>query len=264
MGLNEEVTATAEKNQAKAAGEELPLVAEISKELPGQEADPGEKEAAPVEEPKIIIGDKSFSTKEEAFTYAQSLQSQLRTDEQANDMYRQGIKDGLLSGKSGENVTEEVKPEDNFEEEFYADPQAYLKKLQGQADERAQKATQKMFDDRDAITEKQANEKALWVKFYTENEDLTAKDTLVQAILNKNWQAYENLQPDAAMSKLAGAVRDELRIYREADLPTTPLHNQPGAVSTGGGENVTRKTTEEKPLDFISQITNLQNKGIRT
>jgi len=276
MGFSEEAAAVIDgAKQAASIGvpggdaaiEETPLMGDVNKDNLGIQATEEETpaaEAAPADEPKIIIGDRSFGTKEEAWAYAQDLQQKVESEGIANDMYRQGIKDAMLGQPEGNKVTEEVEPEDNFDEEFYSDPQAYMKKMQEQADTKAKAIAQKMLDDRDADANRVKETQALWDSFYGANEDLRSKDLLVQAVLSKDWAAYEHLQPKAAMTKLSAAVRTELRAYGLDAQPAQELSQAKGTVSTGGGQNVTTPAQGEKTMDFISQINNIQSKGINS
>ena len=215
----------------------------------------GEPEAEVVEEvaaapaENIKIGDKSFATQQEAWDYA----DKLAQERLAQDAYRQGLDDAArMQGQ----VTQETvaPPQESFDDKFYSDPEAYLR-------ERDNMVRQSVKDEILGELSTKEREKQLWKQFYNENPDLQVKDKLVKVILNENWDVLGKMQnSDEALKILASKTRAELKKYMESNLPSTELPRTATQVSAGKGGQVTPPPTQDKPLDFLSQI-NQHQKG---
>lgn len=203
----------------------------------------------------IQIGDKTFTSHKEAMSYAQEIERQRLS----TDSYQQGMQDALSSAQTAQkgNLSVEVPKSETSEElleKFYENPQKFLS-------DRDTKLTNQI---RSEIENKQTQDnkaKELWTKFYKINPDLEPFREDCEVALERNWGILGKMQDaDEAMKILAAKVRDRFRIISDSMKPKIDLPNTYGGVSVGGQGKVTIVTREEKPLDFISQIANMQDK----
>lgn len=198
---------------------------------------------------KIRIGDRTFDSQKEAWSYAEELERQRL----AADAYRQGIQDALQRDNP-QAQNEPPPPEENFEEKFYADPKKFL-------DEYGQKIRDNVTREVLGQVEKQSKVTKLWEQFYNENPDLQSQRALVQAILQQEWDTLGHM-PDhgKALKLLAEKTRGELNKYFEQLKPRQELPNTKAGASPGGQVTTTRPQVDKKPLDFLSQVRHLQDK----
>jgi hypothetical protein len=251
-------TGNEEANIEKAA--ELGTITEDKKEelLGGLSMGFGEeatKEEEVVEEPavaakaeeEILIGGKTFTNEADAIAYARELEQ----ERLASDAYRQGVQDAAIQTKGNPSDAAQGEKED-FNEKFYENPQDFIAQ-----------AVKKAADDgyQRAITEvdQRSQKENLWNEFYSQNPELKSKDKLVQTILQDNWDVLGHMKDHkAAMKILAKKTKDTIRAWIDEDKPKETLANTQIGASPGSQSQVTLKKTEEKPLDFISQIRKAQ------
>ena len=125
--LDADEAARASKAEALGIEQDAPLLSGLNmgfgEEPPAPDAVEQQIEATPAAPAdEIVIGDKVFTSKEDALAYAKQLQN----EKEATDAYRQGLQDALAQQQGNPAAPTAAEP-DNFDEEFYADP----KKLSG-------------------------------------------------------------------------------------------------------------------------------------
>lgn len=233
---------------AKKPDEELPVGA-APVDTPAA-AEPAPEEVPPVVPPKQIrIGDHTFDSIEAATEYAEKLES----EKLASESYSQGIQDALKS--LPQNVTPQTAeaPEENFDQEFYADPKAYMAKLE-------EKATQKALA---AVQQVQTRE-SLWTQFSMQNPDLASHRDYCEMVLQQNRDVFANI-PDIkkGMQLLATKVRSRFQDWAETTRPQTPLSSS-GATTVSAGSaapSVTSAPRKQESLDFAAQIRSMKKRA---
>lgn len=204
---------------------------------------PNEPEVTTTEE--IQIGDKTFTSNEEAISYARELQSSVAT----NDAYQQGINDAIMNQSSAPSVTNEpVVEAPLFEDaEFYENPQAVIKRVTEQAQANAVDIIRKENE------QKQKSDN-LWIEFYNKYPKLRKSDKMVKRILEDNWNVLGSM-PDSskAMDILAQKSTDQIKIMLSDFMPGQELPETRQATSPGSQTNVTPPVVVEPVLDFVAQ-----------
>lgn len=217
-------------------------------ETSSEETSSGDGEAVPVVTPEpeelITINGREFKSQSEAIKYAEELERKA----EAAELYNQGVRDALASGRSVEQPAQ-AEPEDNFEERFYANPKETLREVQA-------KATQ----DALAMIKAEQRKESLWNTFLSENPDIRRKDA--ERILAENYDTIGAMTDvSRAMKVLAQKTRAEYEEIRDLGKPRTELKKGSAqAVSPAGGtpNRVTPQKKDETPLDFISQLKKLK------
>lgn len=204
------------------------------------------------------IHGQTFKTQAEAFKYAESLALEKERVEAEANAYRQGIQEAALLREPAQNVTQEAPPEDDkFDEKFYSDPKTYLAERDAKV---AAQVEQKILSQ---ITQKSEDEK-LWDEFFRAHPDLHGFREDCESTLTKHVKDIRALSQtkgkDAAMSFLAQKTRAKFQAYVEAAKPRRELSPSSVGSTPGQPTSVTRKTTEEQPLDFAAQIRSLRGK----
>lgn len=195
--------------------------------------------------PEVIkIGDKEFTTQEEAIKYAESLEY----EKLVNDAYNQGVRDSFQV----KTPAAEAPPEDDkFEERFYTDPKGTLKELKEAAKHEAIESMKK-----------EQKKEAIWNQFLTENPDIDRRDA--ERILNEpeNWETIGRMADiPKAMKLLAQKTRTYYDSIVERRRPRTELSNKNSpVVSSGIGSpgGVTPSKTRTEPQSMVAQMKNLR------
>lgn len=249
-------TARTGEGGSRNEGEELPEGSspiEAREEAPileaktPEETPPEPKEETPVE-PLIRIGDREFKTQAEAIKYAEELEEEkLRAE-----LYNQGVRDALASGRPLVEPETPKPEEDNFDERFYANPKETLRELEERAILKAE-----------SRIEAKMKREVLWNEFLNENPDIRRKDA--ERVLNENWDLFEKMTDFPKAQKiLAQKVRSEYDEIRSLAKPRTELTNRTTqGLSSGSGapRGVTPQKKEDTPLDFISQMKKLKTQA---
>lgn len=225
--------------------EDPAAVPEAPKDVKLSAAVEPEAEVVP-EDAKIKIGDKTFASREEAIGYAEELERA----KLANDAYRQGIKDVLAEQKGYTPTTE---PVETFEQDFYADPKAYLQK------ERERLKAEVKAEIEGAQSAKQ-KETETWSKFYMDNPDLVNARKWVDVALKEDWETLKDMDATKALKLVAEKVRAERRAAVLDLLPQRELPNKGGEASPGGQTSVTREQPTPEVLNFVQQARKLKAK----
>lgn len=273
MGFADEVKAS-QGPQAPAAS-----APEATPELPtgplpnhGQ-AYPGTEPAAPAKAPeaaKVRIGDKEFSSNEEALIYA-------REQVARSEGLKQGVEDTLKATQKPQDETPVVDPIEvemaALEELMFTDPKAYNRKVlemtkkaqeQGKADAIAE--FQRMTEAQQAEAIKLANYTAYKQGFYQENPDLADFDSIVEGVVMADpvfYNTVKDLPLAEAGQRIAERTRSLLKIKKSAESKVTELPNK-GAVfaNATGGPGAPSKTVEAtSSMDFIAQVNKHRKKG---
>jgi len=199
-------------------------------------------EAAEPEE-EIIIGDQTFTKKSDAVKYAQ----QLAREKDITEAHASGIREALDATRKVESAPP---VEDNFEEEFYANPKEAFRKVRESAVAEAEtRIEQKMERER------------MWSQFLTENPDIRRSDA--ERILRENFGTIGKMTDVVKAQKaLALKVRSEYAEILEYSKPRTALPgNRTQSVSPGGGapNRVTPSKESQKPLSFAEEMRRMKN-----
>lgn len=213
--------------------------------MTGDEEEPNESEEVPAPKTpdKIKIGDRTFDTQEDAFSYARELENEKLTAQ----AFREGVELAERRGNPNPAPATAV-PEEDFDQQFYADPKKYLQTAREQI---RQEIKQEVFGELD----RKRKHEETWETFYKENPDLSNARKLVGTILSENWEQWKHLKTEVGMKKLAESARTEKRAMLEDMLPKTDLPNRRVTASPGSGSApVTRKINEDRPLSFTEQI----------
>lgn len=204
----------------------------------------------PKKEPKVKIGDRSFETAEEAWTYAQELER----EKLAADAFRHGI-ETATQGQLGNPSPAAQKQEEPTEIDplFYTNPQAYHKKLKEELE-------QKVISRVDQIAEGRKRNDETWKQFYADYPDLTNAGELVQLTLTQNWDRLKFVDTKIALKEVATKAREMKRRIVADMLPGQELPQVKRVASPGHTGEVTQKEPEAKTLNFVQQFRNLNKK----
>jgi hypothetical protein len=243
------------KMRAEQRGEAEETVEESTeeKESPAEETERTEETvvatAAESEEEKtaekkssgaIKIGDHFFDSAEDAMKYAEKLENEKLIAEAAN----QAIRETLQYVRQPEAAA--LVPEEDLEQEFYANPKEALTKVQKRARDEALSVI------------RQENEKErLWMKFCDQYPDLAGSRSLIEQIVSTDPVIAKMTDVDSGFKLLARKARSFYQEYIDRTKPRTELPNKSGQVVSSGMSSpskVTPKKSEEAPIDFISQL----------
>jgi hypothetical protein len=194
---------------------------------------------------------KDFKSKEEMTSFIHQLESE-KTQAEA---YAKGMKEATLTQMKTE-ATEKVDEEKflrELEDEFFTNPAKTLDSKIKQAEANAYKRAQ---DEMAPIKQQLAAEQQtkLWDKFYKTNADLAGKEEMVEALVARysTDPAYAQLPIAEGLEKIAAKARNLLKTERVLDNNTVQLASSNRTTGAGFGNN--RATTENTPLDFVSQV----------
>lgn len=210
---------------------------------------------ARVQESKIApirIGDKTFTSTEDALNYAREVQAKA-----------QGYTEAIDKLKPKEETPSPAEPDffEEIEKEFYNNPKEALRKVAQKAQEEARK---QVFDEYDKMTKAQ-QEQALkeqgWKDFfkgvYENNPELSEfKDLVEKHVTTELWEDIKEIPLDQARDKIADRTRELLKIAKGASQKQTVLPDTPAksAPSTGSPAPVVNATETPTALDFVSQV----------
>lgn len=205
--------------------------------------DPEEEEPEPKKAAKIRIGGREFDNQEDAFSYAEELER----EKLAADAFRHGIEAAAGSQKGNPEPEVQAEPEENFNEEFFANPQDYMKKR----DERiAAKIKADLVREK---TQKDTYEET-WREFYTDYPDLEGSKDLVNMALQQNWENVKNMDRKPGLKIIADAVRERRKKILQELAPGIELPKTKATASPSGKQGVTQKTQTKKELNFTEQM----------
>jgi hypothetical protein len=239
------------------AKESLP--AEFSFEAPEEKPEveePTVAENATVQpaEDDIVIGDKVFKDKKEAFRYAQELER----EKLAADAFRQGLEAAQIQASSNLKAEPPKPPElETIPDEYYTNPQAYFAKMKREMEAKSAQTVDQRIAQINA-------HQATMQKFWTDYPDLARSNAtmaLAQKHIQLGLQKYGHIETNKALKLIAEETRAELKELGVTTLPTKiiPSNTKP-AVSAGGSTAPTRPKPDEKPLNWVQQMKSIKNK----
>jgi hypothetical protein len=223
---------------------------------PGMEATPDlptggkpvEAEAAPKAEsavptPKVVIGDKSFASVEDAVAYVAAQQE-------------------LANKPKVEPVVAPAAPDWTEEAEnlIFTDPKAAIKLIYEKAKQDTEENVFKRYDTMTAEQTKAAAAEKNYNNWkdsiVSSNKELQGFEGVRDYIIETSWNEIASLKPEAAAEVVATKTRALLKLQKDAALPQTVLPNGPAIVSgaTGGPSASPMGATSAKPLSFIQQV----------
>lgn len=215
---------------------------------------PAPVEAAPeaTQEEEIKIDDQVFKSEKDALAYATE---KLKREEQERlvlEAHSQGVREALQATRVPE-VAAPPPVEDNFDEQFYANPKETLKKVK----EEAKNELRAEWDAKD-------REEKAWQKFANQNPDLADSRGEVMRILQENWAVLGKMtDEDRAMKILAGKTRDYFHQIAEKLKPRTELRQTAAQVVSAGGAprpSVTPTAKSNAPLTMAQQLKSLSKR----
>jgi hypothetical protein len=236
---------------AKAAGEELPMGEPQREAAAPEEVIEEVIEEAPAVEAKVIVGGREYASEQEAYA---DVERRLREVEQENLLMaarQEGLQEGMQYGVPKEE--EATAPPDNFDEEFYSDPQGYLSKRE-----------EKIRQDIQMRLQNEQIEKQLWNDFFSEYPDLDGFKDIVEMKVAENKatiQALAKKDRSDAFKFIAMKSRELFQNYSAKLKPTEELtnknvvHTPPGS---GSPVSVTPEDNSDEGLDMASQISNMR------
>lgn len=210
---------------------------------------------------KYRIGDREFTTSDEAIAYAQSQVSTLGTEIQVADAYRQGIRDAIAnpSGNAPGVTAPAVPPPPVLNtEELYTNPQEFLRKYgEGIKNEVLSTAQQQqnMRQQSDNIWGEFVQRHPEMSEFRGEVESFVQNDQAnVRAIIQTKGRP-------ASYDFIATKLKSRFEAYANAmkpkrDLPNTGVATTPNARGTV----VTPPATIKKPLSFSEQVRSMRKR----
>lgn len=239
---------------------------DIAAEEVGIEAQEGEVEAAteevegsdevPAQQPqKYRIGDREFTTQEEAIAFAQSHLTTIETERQVADAYRAGLREALVHNAPVQQSVTPPKPAFNTEE-LYTNPEEFLGKFARQIKEETRAELDQVSNVRaesDRIWSEFTQKHPMLADFRSDVEDYVEKNlmTVQSVIATKGRPAaydYVATQLKARAAAIAGAGKP-VRALPNGGTMAAPASKQP---------NVTKKPVEQKPVSMAEQIRNLK------
>lgn len=192
------------------------------------------------------VGSKEFTSAEEAAKYL----DQLEDEKIAAENYSKGLKDSFVNQVKNNGVVDDADPYKELEDKFFNDPAKTLSEVKEAATAEALEIFRRENADNEA-------KKAVWAKFYSDNPQFVGKEEVVEAMVNK-------YSADPEWGKLSMAeglkrVGDKLKQY----VGNTTVLESKNAVVTGAGGygSGVKKSVENKPLDFATQIRQHQRRN---
>lgn len=253
MGFTEEVAAAKTAPKTEYAGtEQFSLPSGDAPVEPSNKAEPAATPApveAKTETPKFVLHGKEFTDAQEALAYAR--------EQVAKAQGIQETLDKVNLAKPAETPAETKSFEQEMEELMFTNPQEAIRKIVEKARIEAETNMTKAYNEAQTA---EANKKH-WNNFYKgiaeKNPDIADFIELTETIVTeKHWSAVKDLPLEKAAEFLADKTRELLKIRKDATAKTTELPPGPANVpgATGGNPSVPVQATQEKSLDFISQI----------
>lgn len=192
------------------------------------------------EKDEIRIGDQVFASTKEAIAYAERIER----EKIISEAHTAGVREALEAQVRASAPQQAPEPEEDLEQEFYANPKETLQKVHTRARDEAIAA----------IRAEQQREK-MWSEFLTENPDIRRKDA--ERILVENWNVIGQLTDlDKGKKLLAQKVRAEYAEIVDYHKPRTALSTGKVATAPSGGSKsgVTPKKEVEKILSLSEQL----------
>lgn len=234
-------------SELQAKEEPTPALAE-----PEQTAE-GAKEAPAAGAVKIKIGERTFTSQDEAIAYAEDLERQRLVDE----AFRQGIETAQQVAGSNPTAAAAVAPQEpeTVPDIYYTNPAAYLKQRDEQILARATQAINEQ-------AAKQERNKATWQKFWSDYPDLASNEAtkdLTDKIYRENFDRLKHVKTEVALKEIATKTREMMKGLGVTILPqkTLPSITKP-VVSSGSSSTTTRPRQEEKVLNWTQQMKNMK------
>jgi hypothetical protein len=206
---------------------------------------------------KYTIGDKSFSTLEDAHAYATSQISTLETEKQIGDAYRLGVQDAAAHVQPAAPAA--PAPEEKFDEDlYYSNPAEFLKQF-------ASKITTQVHGvvDRNLSEKEQATR--IWNEFTARHPDLADFRAEVETVAAQNLTELRAVNATKGIAAgydfVALRLKAQFAKYAQTVKPRKQLPNG-GAAATAasGGAGVTPKTPAKKALSMKEQIAMIKPK----
>jgi hypothetical protein len=215
--------------------------------------EPAEEQAAPQ---TYRIGEKTFTSQDEALGYARELEA----ERAVLDAYQQGLRDSNSQGApGGQNVTPQIPaaPELNTEE-LFTNPQAFLEKY-------GQKIKSDTRADFDARIAQQAADEQIWREFTDRHPMLADFRGDVEEYVAKNQAevvaVIRTKGRPAGLDYVATKIKSDFERKASALKPKRELPNvgtqAPSAARAAG---VTSKGPSEKVLSFTEQIRSIRKR----
>lgn len=203
---------------------------------------------APNPAAKIRIGSQEFTSYDDAMKYAQDLElTVLQTD-----AYNQGKE--AATPKASEPPVPTI--EDTIQDELFTNPKEALQKYKQHILETVKADIQKE-------AKRDADVKAVWNDFYSQNADLANHAEVVQYVVQKNWNEIANIPLPKAAAIVAERSRQMLSGYKQAALPSKEMPTKPAVVAgVSGSPSSGPAAKPQTALDFVTQLNKLRKREL--
>lgn len=219
--------------------------------LPGgqSQANPAIQATQAPKETSVKIGDKTFSSVQEAYIYAR--------EEAAK---AQGKLDAMSQMNKPQEVPEITEAwEAQMEKLMFTNPAEAIKQILAKAKSDTITEVAQQTASREAKIQRETIYENLMQTFLTENADLADFRSVIENVVLADpafYASVEHLPWTESKVKIAEQTRKLLKIKAGAEAKTTILNsgaaNMPGATGTPG--QATSQVTSVPPMDFISQL----------
>lgn len=185
---------------------------------------------------KIVVGDRTFATTEEAIAYA----------------------NGLASARSAPATqapapTSPTAPKVKLGQLLFENPDEAVEQLISRAKEES-RAEQRVVEET----------KKFWQDFYTAHPDLKGSEFLVDAVLvqGQNSGVYGQMTRDEAAPILAARARQEVLKIKNVPSGGTELSSQPATVASASGSPTPRtQTPKAQATNFVAELAAMRKRG---
>lgn len=205
------------------------------------------------------IGDKEFTSAEEAIEYANELHNARTSDE----AYIEGLKAGQQQAGLQTNVTQEQQEQYVTDEEkkeledlMYSDPAKYITRTAEINARIAKQINDKTKADNDKQAQIQEARNNWWNSLYQKFPDLAKDKDFTEGLMNKHIESFGKMDATKAIDSFGDFAMKKIREFTEKFVPSEVLSNQPAQTAS-----VSTPTTQSKPqeettqnVDFITQI----------
>jgi len=252
--------ATAAKAAGTAPPTELPEGVAPVAEAGAEPAEPGTQEegaAAEFVPEQVTLNGKIFKDTKEAYAYAEKELQKAAEKELLSTAREEGMREGMQYGiPPAAEVPQALPPtQEEFDQDFYDNPQRYLKNMrEGLKEElRAENRTHQ-------------DEVQLWNEFFIANPDLAEDKTIIEkVIIPEHMQTIKVLaskNKQDAYKFMALKTRELFQRHVQAAKPQTELSNPETTQSPGNSQetSVTPQKSEEEVLSMTEQMRSLRRK----
>jgi hypothetical protein len=219
---------------------------------------PAAAPAQAAEAAKFKIGDREFTTAEEAATWAKSEISTLETDRQVADAYRQGMRDAIGQTPGAPQSVTPPPPKPDMAK-FYEKPEEYLADYE-------RNITQRVLSQVEQTNGLRAQSDAIWREFTDKHPELADFRGEVEAYVERNTTDVRAIigtkgRP-ASYDYIATQLKSDWERKAAVLKPKRQLANTAaGASPNTRAANVTPPEAPKKLETFNEQLNKIRKRG---